>query len=442
MSRPAADLRDPDTLYHKIDLAGLQGLTPKLPWAPFLDAVGHPDVHAINVATPKFFEGLEPAVLATPMETLRNYLEWSLVNATANRLPAAFVDAHFDFFGRKLSGQEEIRPRWKRCVAATENALGEEVGKVYVERRFAGDSKQIALEMIGDIQAAFAADLPTLTWMDDETRQRALDKAKAVIDKIGYPDQWRDYSGLTVTPDRYFANAAAADAFELDFQMDKIGHPVDKKEWSMTPQQVNAYYNPLVNEIVFPAGILQPPFFERDFPAPMNYGAIGAVIGHELTHGFDDQGRKFDAEGRLREWWQPEVAKRFDERAQCVEDLYSTYEVEPGVHVQGALTLGENIADIGGLKQAYSAYQLWQQRHGAPQLATDLTPEQVLFVSFGQVWCSKASKEVERLQVTTNPHSPARFRVIGPVSNNPAFAKAFHCPAGSPMAPKDRCEVW
>jgi endothelin-converting enzyme/putative endopeptidase len=215
----------------------------------------------------------------------------------------------------------------------------------------------------------------------------------------------------------------------------------------MTPQMVNAYYNPLVNEIVFPAGILQPPFFYRGYPAPMNYGAIGAVIGHELTHGFDDSGRKFDAEGQLREWWEPQVAERFEERAQCVEELYSGYEVEPGVHVQGDLTLGENIADIGGLKQAYAAFKRWEGRHGAPQMdakmgESGLTPEQVLFVAFGQVWCSQASAEFERLQVTTDSHSPARFRVIGPVSNNPAFAAAFDCPAGSPMAPAQRCEVW
>jgi putative endopeptidase len=442
VSRPAAELRDPETLYHKIDLEGLQALTPELPWKPFLAAAGHPDVTSINVATPEFFEGLQPAVLAADAETLRAYLAWQLLDATANLLPEPFVDANFEFFGKTLAGQQAIEPRWKRCVAATERALGEEVGKLYVERRFAGDSKQIALEMIGDIQGAFEAALPELSWMDAETRRRAVEKAQAVIDKIGYPDEWRDYSAVAVEPGAYFANAASARAYDFDYEMDKIGEPVDEKEWGMTPQMVNAYYNPTVNEIVFPAGILQPPFFNRAFPAPMNYGAIGAVIGHELTHGFDDSGRKFDAEGRLREWWEPQVAERFEERAQCVEELYSTYEVEPGVHVQGALTLGENIADIGGLKQAHAAYRRWEARHGAPELATDLTPEQVLFVAFGQVWCSKASKEVERLQVTTDSHSPARFRVIGPVSNNPAFAAAFDCPAGSPMAPAQRCEVW
>jgi endothelin-converting enzyme/putative endopeptidase len=316
------------------------------------------------------------------------------------------------------------------------------VGRLYVDRRFAGDSKKIATEMIEDIMGAFESALPGLTWMDDATRKRALDKAQAVVDKIGYPDRWRDYSDLEIVAGDYFANAAAARRFAFEFEADKIGKPVDKKEWGMTPQMVNAYYNPLFNEIVFPAGILQPPFFERDFPAAMNYGAIGAVIGHELTHGFDDSGRKFAPDGQLREWWEPKVIDRFEERAQCVRDLYSSYQVEEGVNVQGDLTIGENIADIGGLKQAYAAYQRWEKRHGEPDLGIDLTPEQVLFVSFGQVWCSKASAEFERLQVTTDSHSPARFRVIGPVSNNPAFAEAFSCQAGAPMAPKERCEVW
>jgi len=441
-SRPAPEMRQIDKLYHKIDRKGLKELTPELPWDDYFEALGYPQVTDINVATPEFFEALQKEMLAADPAVLRAYLTWHLVDETANLLASEFVDANFDFFGRQLSGQEELEPRWKRCVSATENALGEVVGRLYVERRFAGDSKRIATEMIEDIMGAFESALPGLGWMDDATRKRAIEKAEAVADKIGYPDEWRDYSKLRIAPGDYFANAAAARRFAFEFEADKIGKPVDKKEWGMTPQMVNAYYNPLYNEIVFPAGILQPPFFERDFPAAMNYGAIGAVIGHELTHGFDDSGRKFAPDGQLREWWEPKAIERFEERAQCVRDLYSSYEVEPGVAVQGDLTIGENIADIGGLKQAHAAYQRWEKRHGEPELGIDLTPEQVLFVAFGQVWCSKATPEFERLQVTTDSHSPARFRVIGPVSNNPAFAKAFSCPAGSPMAPKERCEVW
>ena len=441
-SRPATEMRQIEKLYHKLDRKGLKELTPELPWDDYFELLGYPAVTDINVATPEFFTALEKELLAADPELLRSYLTWQLVDQTADLLSGPFVEADFDFFGQQLSGQEEIEPRWKRCVAATEGALGEMVGQLYVERRFAGDSKRIATEMIGDIQAAFEGSLPGLGWMDDTTRERALDKAKAVVDKIGYPDEWRDYSKLTVVAGDYFANAAAGRTFAFEFEADKIGKPVDKKEWGMTPQQVNAYYNPLYNEIVFPAGILQPPFFEDDYPAAMNYGAIGAVIGHELTHGFDDSGRKFAPDGELREWWEPAAVERFEQRAQCVRDLYSSYQVAPGVQVQGDLTIGENIADIGGLKQAHAAYELWESRHGEPELGVDLTPEQVLFVAFGQVWCSQATEAYERLQVTTDSHSPARFRVIGPVSNNPAFATAFSCPAGAPMAPKQRCEVW
>jgi len=442
MSRPATEMRQMEKLYNRMEVSGLQELTPDLPWDAFFSAAGHPQVEAMSVATPEFFEGLEPLIAETSWQELRTYLRWHLVNETAPLLPARFVEADFEFFGRELSGQPEIQPRWKRCVNATEGALGEDVGKLYVAERFAGDSKEIATEMIADIQTAFAGALPELSWMDEGTRGVAQEKADAVTDKIGYPDTWRDYSDVETAPEAHFANSLAAREFAFDFEMAKIGEPVDKSEWGMTPQQVNAYYNPLYNEIVFPAGILQPPFFDRTFPAAMSYGAIGAVIGHELTHGFDDSGRKFDPEGRLRDWWDPAAVERFEERAQCVRDLYSGYQVEDGVFVNGELTAGENIADIGGLKQAHAAYELWEGRHGAPDLDTDLTSEQVLFVAFGQVWCSLVSEEFERMQVTVDSHSPGRFRVIGPVSQNPDFAEAFSCEAGDPMAPADRCQVW
>jgi endothelin-converting enzyme/putative endopeptidase len=321
--------------------------------------------------------------------------------------------------------------------------MGEAVGKLYVERMFAGDSKQIAEEMIGDLKTAFAANLPGLVWMDDVTRERAQEKLKAMGFKIGYPEEWRDYSSVTLTPDDYFANSMAAAAFEFDREARKIGNPVDRKEWGMTPQTVNASNNPLMNEMTYPAGILQPPFFHRDFPAAMNYGAIGGGIGHEATHGFDDQGRLFDPQGRLQEWWEPEVAGKFESQAQCVDDFWSNYEVEPGVAVNGRLTLGENIADIGGLKQSYEAYKLWQQRHGTPEPVVEgLTNEQLLFVAWGQIWCTLQSAEQARLQVTTDPHSPARFRVNGPVSHIPAFAEAFSCEPGVAMNPGVKCLVW
>jgi predicted metalloendopeptidase len=335
-----------------------------------------------------------------------------------------------------------MRARFKRCADATQGALGELVGKLYVEREFPGDSKAIAVEMMRDVQDAFAASLPGLGWMDDATRARALEKKTALENKIGYPDVWRDYSKLDIVPKAYFANAMAASAFETARQLAKIGKPVDRREWRMTPQTVNASYNPLANQITFPAGILQPPFFHRSFPAAVNYGAVGTVMGHELTHGFDDQGRKFDPKGALREWWEAPVAAKFERQAQCIKDQYSAFEIEPGVHVNGALTLGENIADVGGLKQSYDAYKSWEKRHGKGPSVPGLTPDQLFFVAHGQVWCGLVTPEEARLRVTTDVHSPPRPRVVGPISNHPAFASAFQCKAGAPMNPAPKCEVW
>lgn len=443
VSRPRAEMRDPDKLYHRMDGAGLGKLTPGLPWPAYFQAIGYPGMNDLNVATPEFFTTLDSLVAKTPPETLRAYLRWHLVDDAADALPAAFVDANFDFFGRQLSGQQEIEPRWKRCVEATEDAMGEAVGKLYVDAAFPGSSKQMAAEMIHDIEGAFDQGLPTLAWMDDTTRGRAREKMKAIANKIGYPDNWRDYSSIVVARGNYFADVVSANQFEFDRQAKKVGNPVDRSEWGMTPQTVNAYYNPLFNEIAFPAGIMQPPFFNRDFPTAMNYGGIGAVVGHELTHGFDDEGRKFDPTGKLAEWWEPEVAKRFEERAACVRDDYSSFEVEPGTHVNGQLTLGENLADLGGVKETYRAYKSWEGRHGAPPPAVPgLTNDQLLFVAFGQVWCSLVTPEEERRRITTDPHSPPRFRVIGALSNNAAFAEAFHCAEGTPMHPKNACEVW
>jgi predicted metalloendopeptidase len=442
-SRPREEMRLPEKLYHKIDISGLKQLTPKLDWDGFLSGAGYPAIVDINVATPEFFEALEKQATTTQPEVLQAYLRWHLVNTSADLLPSALVQANFEFFGKTLQGQKEIEPRWKRCVEATEGALGETVGKLYVEREFAGPSKQIALDMIHDIENSFAAGLADLSWMDQTTRGRALEKKNALGNKIGYPDKWRDYSTMKISAANYYQNAQAATEFEFKRQMDKIGKPVDRSEWGMTPQTVNAYYTPLLNEIVFPAGILQPPFFHKDFPAALNYGAMGTVMGHELTHGFDDQGRKFDPQGMLREWWEPEVSEKFEERANCVREQYSGYQVEPGVQVNGKLTAGENIADIGGLKQSYAAYKEWEKRHGGPGPSLGkLTPDQLFFIAHGQVWCTLMTPESARLRITTDPHSPGQFRVIGPISGHPAFGKAFSCEPGTPMNPANKCEVW
>ena len=442
-ARPRAEMRDRDKLYHKLDRDGLEQLTPALPWAAYFEGLGHPDIRSINVAVPEFYQALEKLAATTPAATLRAYLRWQVVDDLADFLPEGFAVANYEFFGRTLSGQAEIQPRWKRCVGAVNGLLGEAVGKLYVEREFAGNSKQVAVEMIQDIEHAFEGNLANLAWMDDTTRARAVEKARKVTNKIGYPDAWRDYSTVTVRRDDYFGSAESAARFEAERQLAKVGKPVDRGEWLMTPQMVNAYYLSTNNEIVFPAGILQPPFFHKDFPAAMNYGAVGAVMGHELTHGFDDQGRKSDGDGVLREWWEPEVAARFDQAAQCVEKQYSALEVEPGAHVDGKLTLGENIADLGGLKEAQLAYDGWKQRHGAPEpLVPGLTDDQLLFVSFAQTWCSLSTPEFLRRQITTDPHSPGMFRAVGAPMNSPAFRATFACKDGDRMVANPTCTVW
>jgi len=442
-SRPAEKMRVFDELHHRLDIGGLAELAPDLPWKSHVAAEGRPDLTAINVMTPEFFEALDKAVAAADLDTLRAYLRYDLVTAVATLLPDAVYQEHFDFYGRTLSGQQEPQARWKRCIAGTGGAMGQPVGRLYVAERFTGASKQVAEAMIGEITDAFAANLPNLAWMDEETRQAAIVKKDALAFKIGYPDRWRDYSKLAVSRDDYFASATAARAFENRYQIERVGRPYDRSEWTMDPQVVNAGYNPLRNDHTYPAGILQPPFFHKDFPAAMNYGGIGYVMGHELTHGFDDQGRKFDATGKLSDWWSEASVTRFEERAACVEKQYSAYEIEPGVHVNGALTLGENIADIGGLKQAWDAYRKWKaaQPGEVPGLA-GLTSDQLFWVNAAQVWCTEVSPELNRMLVQTDPHSPSRFRVLGTLSDQPAFAATFGCKEDAPMNPAAKCEVW
>jgi predicted metalloendopeptidase len=441
-SIPRADARNPDKIYHRLDRGGLAAAA-DLPWDAYFEAIGFPALQAINVGMPEFFATLAAEAKSTPPATLQAYLRWRVLDATADSLPSPFADEHFAFFGKILGGQAEIEPRWKRCVDATDEALGDLLGKAFIERRFSGDSKPTAIAMIRGIEAALEATFPSLTWMDDATRARASEKLRAVNNKIGYPDVLRDYATLSPRRGDDFGNRLAAARYEFQRQFTKVGGPVDRNEWDMTPPTVNAYYNPLRNEMVFPAGILQPPFFHRDFPRAMNYGAMGMGMGHELTHGFDDQGRKFDPSGQLREWWDPAASARFQERAQCVERLYEGYEVEPGLHLNGAQTLGENIADLGGIREAYRAYKAWETENGAPPPAVPgLSNDQLFFVGFGQAWCELMSPEYARLLASIDYHSPGRFRVRGAVSQSPDFAKAFTCAEGAPMNPAAKCEVW
>ena len=443
VSLRAEEARDLERIYNKIDRSGLEKTAPELPWPSYFEAIGYPGLVQINVGMPAFFAGLSREAARTAPDTLQAYLRWHLVHSAASTLPRAFVEEDFAFFGKTLSGQKEQRPRWKRCADAADTALGELLGKLYVDRVFGGASKPMALEMILGIETALDQTLPGLSWMDDLTRTRAREKLTMVSNKIGYPDTWRDYSSLVLRRGDHAGNVMAASRFEFRRQYDKVGKPVDRNEWIMTPPTVNAYYNPTVNEMVFPAGILQPPFFHRDHPRSMNYGAVGMAMGHELTHGFDDQGRKFDGHGAMREWWDPAVVARFEERARCVETWYSKYEVEPGAKVNGKLTLGENIADLGGIKQAYRAYKAWEEKNGAPPSPVPgLNNDQLFFVGFAQSWCERMTPERARMHVSVDPHSPARFRVEGPLAHFPAFSEAFACAPATPMNPKDKCEVW
>jgi putative endopeptidase len=437
---PRAELRDPEKVYNKLDRAGLVKLTPKLGWDQWLAGAGVPaTANDINVEVPGVFKKLEGILVKTDIKTVRAYLKWHLMHATAPYMGKTTYDAHFAFYGQKVTGQKEQEPRWKRCVGAADALIGEITGKSFVQSNFAGDSKEKSLTMIRDIETAFEGGLAGLTWMDDATRARAVEKMKKINNKIGYPDVWKDYSALTITPGTHTANVLAAMAFESARTSAKIGQPVPKGDWYMSPPTVNAYYDPSMNEMAFPAGILQAPFFDRDYPAVMNYGSIGMVMGHELTHGFDDQGRKFDGDGKMVEWWAPEVSARFEERAACVEKQYSGYNVAEGINVNGALTLGENIADIGGYRAAYRAYKAQQ---AAPANVPGLTEDQLFFVAAAQSWCVVASPEIQKMRALSDPHSPPRYRVNGPLANLPEFAAAFGCAEGTAMRPANACEVW
>ncbi|MCB9758422.1 MAG: M13 family metallopeptidase [Alphaproteobacteria bacterium] len=442
VSKPRAALRDPVANYNKLDRQGLQALAPDFPWDPLFKALGGAEIQHINVGQPDFFTEMPKVVSKAKIKTLRAYLRWHTVDTFADALSQPFQDQNFAFNGKVITGSQELKPRWKRCVEYTQWAMGEALGQLYVEEAFPGDSKDIALELIHGIEDAFGDGLEDLSWMDEETRSRALAKRDTLVNKIGYPDTWRDYSALQVSPDDHFANVLATRSFEVDRNLRKIGGEVDRGEWFMPPQVVNAYYNPLNNEMVFPAGILQPPFFDRGYPAAMNFGAIGMVMGHELTHGFDDTGRMFGPDGKMAEWWDADAVSRFNERAQCVVDQYSGWEVN-GTPVNGELTLGENIADLGGMKEAWTAWNSYVRANG-PDAATveGLSSQQLFFVAFAQTWCSKATPELEQLRLTVDTHAPPRYRVMGPLVNLPAFGDAFECEAGSPMRPEQTCEVW
>ena len=436
------ELRDPDATYHKMGVGELRSLTPNLSWPAYFTDLGYPKIDQVNVGQPKFFAAFNDLLASVPLADWKTYLRFHLLSAAAPALSDKFVQEDFNFHSRTLQGTEEILPRWKRCVEATDRRLGFALGKQYVRKQFPPEAKARADKMVHFLIEALRDDIQTLPWMGPETKKAALAKLDAFTPKIGYPDKWRDYSAYEVDRGPYAENVLRGDVFEFHRLLNKIGKPVDRTEWGMTPPTVNAYYNSSMNEIVFPAGILQLPFFDAKADDASNYGGIGAVIGHEMTHGFDDQGRKFDAHGNRTDWWTPEDLKNFQERAACVEKQFDSYVAIDDIHEKGKLVLGESIADLGGLTIAYKAYQKSLAGKPRPADIDGFTPEQRFFLSFAQIWAGNDRPEFIRLQVNTNPHPLHNFRAIGGPSNMPAFQQAFGCKAGDPMVREVRCAIW
>jgi len=443
-SMGVTEMRDPEKTYHLQSIETFEAGIPSVDFADFESAIHSPHVTELNNATPQYFPALVEQIGSNDLETLKAYMRYHVLTVVAGRLPSQFDDENFDFYGRKLRGQPEQAPRWKRCSNSVNAALGEALGKVYVEQYFAGDSKARMLQMVHDIETAMGNDIDHLTWMSDATKVRAKEKLHDVANKIGYPEKWRDYSKLEVKPDDALGNSLRANAFENDRQLNKIGKPVDHQEWSMTPPTVNAYYDPSMNDINFPAGILQPAFYDRSQDDAVNYGHIGAVIGHELTHGFDDQGRKFDGKGNLSDWWTPADAKNFETRTDCLVNEYGNFTAVDDVKINGKLTLGENTADNGGLVLAYMAYLERAKKEGVDLQAKKdgYTSPQRFYIAYAQNWCENSRPESVRAQVLTDPHSPDHFRANGAIVNQPGFAEAFGCKKGTPMVPVNSCRVW
>jgi putative endopeptidase len=433
--------RDPNRTYHKMSVKDMQALAPSIDWPKYFAGLGTPAFADLNVSAPDFFKALDSVLKNTSVADLKAYLRWHLLHAEAPLLAKPFLDANFRFYGQALTGATELKPLWKRCVEATDNDLGFALGQKYVEQAFPPEAKTRVLSMVHEIETMLGQDIQSLDWMTPATKQQALVKLQAVTNKIGYPDKWRDYSSVKIVRGEAIANDQRATEFEVHRVLNKIGTPVDPGEWNMTPPTVNAYYSPSHNDINFPAGILQPPFFDNGMDAAVNYGAIGSVMGHELTHGFDDQGRQFDGQGNLRNWWTPEDAAEFEKRAECFIKEYSAFTPVDDVHLNGKLTLGENTADNGGVHLSFMA--LMKSLDGKPQPKIDgFTPQQRFFLGYAQVWCQNVRPEAARMRAQIDPHSDGRDRVNGVVGNMPEFGEAFACHAGQSMIHAPACRVW
>jgi putative endopeptidase len=437
--------RDPKNLVHKYKTGQLQQASPDFNMHQYFTALEAPSFGIINISEPDFFKTLSKVIATYPLDAIKDYLTWRYVSSSARALPKAFVDENFDFYGRTLTGAQQLRPRWKRCVQMTDGELGEAIGKRYVDETFGKEGKQRTLEMVNEIEREMGKDIQALTWMSPETKKQALVKLRAVTNKIGYPDKWRDYSPLEIIKGDYLGNMYRANQFDTRRDRNKIGKPVDRTEWDMTPPTVNAYYDPTQNNINFPAGILQPPFYSNKADDAVNYGGIGAVVGHELTHGFDDEGRQFDANGNLRDWWQKKDEEEFTKLASCIDEEYSSFQPLPGVRIRGKLTLGENTADNGGLRLAYMALMdSLAKRTEDEQPKDGYSTKQRFFIGWGQIWCENQRPESERLLIQTDPHSPAKYRVNGVVKNMETFTEAWGCKPDQSMfaAPGKSCRVW
>jgi putative endopeptidase len=443
-SMDLVSLRDPEKIYHKLMLSQIQGITPHLSWEQYYREAGISPVSSMNLAQPEFFKAVDAALTSIPLADWKIYLRWHLLHSFARALSAKFVEEDFDFFGRTLTGQKEMLPRWRRCVQEADAQLGEALGEYYVQRAFSPEAKSKALVMVKNLIAALHDDLTTLDWMSAATREQALQKLSAINIKIGYPDKWRDYSAYKVDLGSYAGNVLRGNRFAFAYDVAKIGKPVNRGEWDMTPPTVNAYYNPTLNEIVFPAGILQPPYFDPQRDDAMNYGDIGAAIGHELTHGFDDEGARFDARGNLKDWWTPEDLKNFQARGECIVRQFDNFEVEPGLHENGKLVEGESIADLGGLVIAHAAFRKSLEGKPEPAAIDGFTADQRFFISYAQGWANNFRPEYARLIAQTNVHPVDKFRTFGPLGNMPEFAKVFACNLKSPMVRTEgeRCRIW
>jgi putative endopeptidase len=435
--------RDPYKLKHKMTVAQLAELAPNLNWKTYYATLPYPEFQTLNVDTPEFFKEASRLLASEPVDTWKTYLRFQVVNAASPYLSSAFVDENFSFYRKYLRGAKEQEPRWKRCVAYTDRNLGEALGQVYVAKVFSPQMKQDALDMTQRIEAAMELRISQLDWMSPTTKEQAIIKLHGIRNKIGYPDQWRDYSSVTIVPNDFAGNVKQTTEFERRRRINKIGKPVDRGEWGMTPPTVNAEYDPQMNDINFPAGVLQPPLFDPRMDAAPNYGDTGGTIGHELTHGFDDEGSQFDAKGNLRNWWTKEDREKFDARTKCIVDQYAQYTIVDDIKINSQLTLGEDVADLGGEILAYIAWQ-GATKDSKLEPADGLTPEQRFFVGFAQWACANDRPEQLRVNATTDPHSPAEYRINGVVVNMPQFAAAFACKPGQPMTKAEGavCKVW